>query len=1488
VPRVGGPADKLGNRFELTWAVLHALYCLTTDARITVESIDEDLARGTEFAFRDEGVVHVHQVKRQLSGQYHWTIKALSKHDVWSTARHHVSQGRQYHFVSMVSFGELVELTDRARESDDLETFSELSLSEAHSALFKELSKVELLGRPDIAWTTLRGMHFEVHDEVQVAKMNQILAGQLLVGAPGRVTALAIGDVLLSSMSRSLTGTKLIQALKPYDIVPLNAAARATVRQSISEHAARWKRTIDRELLNPVIERPETSEIIEALAAERLVLVSGTAGGGKSAVLDAVARQLVESGSIVLPLRLDQLESFESTFEMGEQLRFGASPVEALAQAAAGRDAVLLIDQLDAVSFASGRTPDNFDAVLDLIDEALAAPAIRVILACRAFDIENDHRIRNLSTRKDLLRVTVAPLTVEMVNKAVEAMGLDATRLTSSQRELLRTPFNLVLLSGVSSNDDALSFESLDALFDDFWSRKRERAALSRPALRFNEVVSRVVNAMSDRLTLSIPVEVLDDGELIKDAHVLASEHLLAISDNRVGFFHEAFFDYAFARLWMARTDSMVNFLTASEQELFRRAQVRQVLQYLSARDVQRFRAEVDTLLRCSEIRFHIKETVLAVVANVAVPAADDVELMVEIAATHPRWEERLWQQLRRPQWFTQFNAAGYLNRWLDSPDEDLRNRAINFMMSSMRECPAAVAVLLSARRESPHYGAWVRWLMRFADLQDNRELFQLMLDAVRDGDFDGDGHDLWLAVDELGTKQPGWAIELLRARLIDHHDALKVGETGKIETLRLRDYGLTQIVRDSAKAEPQLFAQTFVPYLLDVMAATARPQDLGEGPIRDNHFAVRFPEEESDERDLDDALLTATGRALEAAASCSPDSVRELLDALSADPHETAQYLLYRAMAAAGETYAEEAAALLRRGGGRLECGSASDSTWVARSLVVAIAPHLSRESHEGLEVMFRELQNDWENPRWRGATAFAFLSALDESRLTEVGRRKLGELRRKFGSESPTPPRRVMGGFVGSPIDHPAIELMTDEQWLTAMTKYDEDTTDWNTFTGGARELSQMLRERLKEDPERFAKLALQITPEMHPAYADSILLGLGEAEASDSAAPHVYAAVRHLAGLGLSGADRWIGNALRRYLEDVPIDLVQLVLDRAVSSSDPKDDTPIFQRETKNGRTSAVDLRMDGINTARGSLAESLGDLIIHDEDGERTALVAPYLVALAGDPVLSVRTCVAHTVAAALRHSRQTAYEAFAVLVDADDALLATEPVQRLMMYIGNRDPDVVTPVIERMLASSDDEVRKVGGVLACRAGIEWHRPDLLEQAVSGDANVRAGAASMAAHRITSDNPESSRRASQTLMRLMDDDDEEVRQGLAEIAPTLQGHALRPHADLVIALIESQAYAHVTPQILIALQEATDRVDDLVLAAAKRFVTVLGKDAGDIRTGAAGDARYISKLVVRALAQARHEDQRSELLDVLDLLLEHGVYGIHEAIAPSERR
>jgi hypothetical protein len=302
---------------------------------------------------------------------------------------------------------------------------------------------------------------------------------------------------------------------------------------------------------------------------------------------------------------------------------------------------------------------------------------------------------------------------------------------------------------------------------------------------------------------------------------------------------------------------------------------------------------------------------------------------------------------------------------------------------------------------------------------------------------------------------------------------------------------------------------------------------------------------------------------------------------------------------------------------------------------------------------------------------------------------------------------------------------------------------------------------------------------------------------------------------------------------------------VRDRARHSPDPADDTPVSLRDGDDRR--AQQLNLNGINTARGNLAESLGDLLVYDVDGARTRLVVPHLQALASDPVLSVRSCVAHTIAATLRHARSDAERAFQRLVDAEDVLLASDHVRHLMIYIGNANPDVIDPVIQRMLASADAEARQAGGELAAFAALEWNRPELMSEALSSDARVRQGAARVSALRV--DRTSNVGLATTSLTELMHDQDNDVLKAVAEVAPHLRGHPLRPFAELIGALIDSPCYDHATPQLLLTLQHAPDKVDDLVLRAAQRFLRVFGKEAGDIRTAAAGDAHYVSDLVVR---------------------------------------
>ncbi|MGN7251433.1 MULTISPECIES: hypothetical protein [unclassified Arthrobacter] len=281
--------------------------------------------------------------------------------------------------------------------------------------------------------------------------------------------------------------------------------------------------------------------------------------------------------------------------------------------------------------------------------------------------------------------------------------------------------------------------------------------------------------------------------------------------------------------------------------------------------------------------------------------------------------------------------------------------------------------------------------------------------------------------------------------------------------------------------------------------------------------------------------------------------------------------------------------------------------------------------------------------------------------------------------------------------------------------MAKHDNDR-DRGSSIGGAHELSQTLKNHTQQDPQRFAGLAMQITPTTNPAYPSAILWGFGEATIPPIAQSAIFDAIRHIMSLGITECDRWLGWSVRRLLVETPLDIVELVRDRSQHAPDPKDNSPVFtpQQEERRGR----DLRQHGINTARGSLVEELGDLLVHDVHGERTATVSPHLVTLASDPVLSVRSCVAHTIAACLRHARPTAYEAFERLIAANDILLASDHVVNLMMYIGNVDPNRIDPLIDRMLGSGNGEVRQAGGSMAAFAALQWDRPQLMERALAG--------------------------------------------------------------------------------------------------------------------------------------------------------------------------
>jgi len=194
---------------------------------------------------------------------------------------------------------------------------------------------------------------------------------------------------------------------------------------------------------------------------------------------------------------------------------------------------------------------------------------------------------------------------------------------------------------------------------------------------------------------LSAPMETVDD--YADDARAMASEHVLILDAKRYAFFHEGFFDYAFARRFAARGRDLLSLLRNGEQHLFRRAQVRQILVHEREAEHSRYLADLKSLLTGSDIRFHIKQVVFALLGELPDPTEDEWHMLSSLLddPADPRTREA-WRTLRvSERWFQLLDSLGIITRWLVDSNAERVNGALTVLSSVVRQLPNRVAELL-------------------------------------------------------------------------------------------------------------------------------------------------------------------------------------------------------------------------------------------------------------------------------------------------------------------------------------------------------------------------------------------------------------------------------------------------------------------------------------------------------------------------------------------------------------------------------------------------------------------------------------------------------------------------------------------------------------------------------------------------------------------------------------------------------------------------
>ncbi len=1509
----GGPADKLGNRYEKLWTLSEFVRMLHGDAEAI--RIEDPNAEKAEFVVTIGSRQEFHQAKRSHPNGK-WSFAALKKEGILQAiGKQLVGNDNRFVFASGSDARELAELCEAAGDVESLKEFEHVFLkAENRKTNFKKLLGLWACDVPT-AFECLQRINVRTIGEHELEE--KVLRGlkALFLVDPNAVMD-ALRGIAEDSVHRTITHQSLVADLagRGYKMRRLRYPEQASIAVQTATDEWYLYGVRSKLIQQTLLPRSATEKLLTRLQdTPTESVITGRAGSGKTACVIEAVDSLRERDIPVLAFRLDRFLTTLTTTELGERLGLEESPVLVLAAAAesAGRPGVLIIDQLDAVSTMSGRTSGAFDLVERLLFEAREMRAtIHTIVVCRVFDWENDSSLRQLMPLNSQAQVDVGDFEVTEVNKILAKAGFNPALFQQRQLELLRLPQNLSLFleSGFDVSSTP-SFGTAKEIFDHYWIKKRQSVA-ERVAPSPDQWMT-VVGALCDEMTstqqLSVTKEKLDSFSL-DYLDSLASEGVLIFDGRRYGFGHESFFDYCFARIFCNRPQSVVSFLKASEQHLFRRAQVRQLLTYLRDADLNRYVRELRNLLSEKDIRPHIKDVAFSLLAEVTHPTEEEWAIWEEWTApalnaakkgtpNSDKLSAIAWRRFRgSSSWFTFADERGEIRGWLASGNDRLVNKAVNYLINHQRHSPDRVVALLKPYADSG--GQWVprlQSIMGWARHHTSRRSLDFFLELLDNGTLDqlheptARGTAFWSMPHDLIEHCPEWVPEIL-ARWLRRRLAIirATGEDlGRTEIFG-NDFSAAEMFDKSAESVPAVFVERVLPVVLEISDSTL----IKENATPPKLDAVWTYLMKTPHPSVKDVCLSSLSGALAALAREDSTDLREVIADLRQRDTHVANHLLLALYAGGAAHYADEAILSLCNEPWRFRCGFMDSPYWCAREMIQAVVPHCTAEYFGKLENAildyvspYESTEGGYQQTEW---ARFALLSEIPAELCSAHAKARFRELERRFeGPEDE--PVGITGGFVGPPIEKEATDKMTDDQWLRAIAKYHSDNRmDWinsgDGLKGGALQLARVLEQRVKEEPRRFGLLSLKFSVDTNPWYLEHTLAGLKDAIVSADVKLQVC---RKAFSDSPQECGKRITDVLGAIKDPLPDDAIDMLHWLATEHEDPA--TEGWQKDAGGGRPYYNgDIHMNGINTTRGRAADAIRDLIITDRDYiERFWTTLELMVK---DSSVSVLSCVAGALRVVAYHDSALGMSLFLSMVSSltEDLLLATNHVY---YFIRNNLFDSfadLRPTVERMLRSSAPEVCEAGARLASIAAVVHGEVavDLADETIQGNARHRLGVAQVASANIAT--PEYRDWCEARLAVLFNDDDEDVRREAASCFRSLRGKALDRYENLIVAFSDSKAYQEDSYSILSTLEESLKPLPGVTCMICEKFFDRFSDEAKDIRTGRSADTYTIPKLIFRTYQQHQNDDKwASRSLDLIDRLCLEEVHAAEREFEQFER-
>lgn len=1528
-PFPGGIAGKLGDRFEAKWAVKKLFEVLLGHADSLQFEFVDPINHGVEFWLIKNGRKEWYQAKRQNT-QGNWTIGRLAKEGILATAlsKFSTTQDDTFHFLSTAPATELHHLAQRAVliETDANAFLSSLTTEERASHL-PELCR-HWGTNEEQTWKYLKRLQVHCEFEADLDINIRILGGQFFRDPYSHFFPL-LRDYLENNFNRELTTEITRREIIDGALLAPRASLDPTLREKIEQANQRYLASYAPfGIGGTTISRNEAREALSVLSTEdspAIILLTGNAGTGKSGVIREILSALKTDVTTFLAFRVDNRLAIDSPFALGQAL-YGLSenPVNTLQSLAPDGKAILFIDQIDAISEVSGRTGAIREVIFEFLSYARFSRNIRIIAACRTYDLTNDSALLQLEKAQRVQRIEIKLLDwTGEVEPLFTAKGIPCDGFTAKQRDLLTLPLNLALFLEVfETGGRAMQFQSTTELFDRL-VEKKQRAIRDRgyPAFAVMPVLSHLATVMSSDQLLDAPAAVLDQFPNALD--LLATEHLISTVNGRINFFHESLFDYAFARGFVTDRKNLLEFLREDEQHLFRRTQVRQILaMYRQAAPVP-YVKQLQGILNSSDVRYHLKDAVVRWLGGLS--DITEAELGVVLALDKPTEQmPSLVRMAIYPQTglLPVLIRRGLITEWLASAHDERRGDALNILRNCAKSFPSEVALMLRTwwNEDSERGKSLLGWFSWLHDMPPAPELLQLNLDLirskpdglfVRNGLYDRHSMSAWLKHD------PAAASKLLQVWFETWYENFSEGHPFERDQQSDLDYHWLQELQKKSSA---VFLEATIPAFIE---AIRRINLTYNGNYWTDHtWQMHFGRSGLGAEQFLDLLLDSFADLSKTA----PDRAVIWLEQIKPLPHPAALYLCLEIIALDGKVFGGQLPGLVTEE--KLFKVGPNAAEWMSFvGAANATLPHLCTQEREPIEQRIlhhwpelksaKRLAHDLTNgdpeeePFWTrkslvhrlnrsGYEQWCILKSIDSSLLSTHSLQRLDLLNKKFRGKSVSKPNNLEVKCVPPPIGSERAKLMSDDAWISAVETYCDDREtiragdDWLRHTG-ASGLAQILKERSKDEPERFAQLLLRLPPDAHQEYFNGVLNGLAESQAPDDV---FLTTLRYAHTLHGHPCCEGICRILQKRPELTKHDDIFAILLWYVENGEAATNEESDQKRVQELIVSVGQLISKGGFTMfrsgyfdRGTAVETLGT-VLWECDNRLGEGVEVLTRRIEYEPLKSIRCFLAVPIYSVLRQDNRLAANLLKQLVvnaqGIDLQPLATYKGILLLSYILHGSPDIGLELLELLLSADNEEYKLLGAFHLFREA--YYDESFTERTrllvANGDryhqlaAYAASNHLSHAAYRSI---------AEQQLTELFNDPVIEVRVETAECFRGIWNESIEPYRSLIRAYIRSKAFEEENFSFFHLLKEVHESATEEVLLAAERVIDLAEQpDDNSSPSGRRREMHYLDDLLLKEYAATeQHPALRKRILDVLDRMLILGLYGTDKIIQEHER-